>query len=556
MTRMENMDATVTRPVMWSHSSSQLSPSRWSLRRERKYYVSLAGPYEMEGLYNSLHRTGQTLETDATLRLPKRPLGNSNPNPNVFENFGSTLRVAPTSSQELPKSKPKSQSTVSREPTRPITIKKPLSGFIIGFDSESEDELDFLSSSQADPEDYQPSKKASGSQPGKYTDGNGKHHDYDPKFPFRKSQVLSKLKFTKLPKLPIQQKPLPKSLPKPRNKIDPLSFEESRKLSTFPMPSSQSSKSVGTSQPKRPPSSPNPSSPKKFPMDAISGGKVEKKLLPKLRDKTNPLSFEESRKDSTFPMPSPQSSESVGTSQPKRPPSSPNPSSPKNFPMDTISPLRGKVEKKLLPKHRDKINPVSFEESRKLSSFPMPSPQSSKSVETSQPKRPPSSPNPSSPKNFPMDAISPLGGKVKKKLLPKPRDKVEPPSFKAPRKLKAFPMPSPQSSDKVGIRSTLPSKGKNKAQPFPIEGLSKHQKGMSEDRSDDEQQAKKKRRSSLSYVFYVHFQCRFRGSDLIGSDLVNVILKTKAIQVRTQATNHTRALYSFIVLFSNNLSRH
>jgi hypothetical protein len=52
--------------------------------------------------------------------------------------------------------------------------------------------------------------------------------------------------------------------------------------------------------------------------------------------------------------------------------------------------------------------------------------------------------------------------------------------------------------------------------------------------------------------FYVHFQCRFRGSDLIGSDLVNIILKTKAIQVRTQTIiNHTRTplfTYCFILV--------
>jgi hypothetical protein len=133
----------------------------------------------MEGIYNGLRRTGQTLETDITLRLPKRPLGNSNPNPNAFENFGSTLRVAPSS-------------TVSEESTRPITIKKPVADFL-----DSDDELDFLSSSQADLDDFKPSNKASSSQPGKYEDVNGKHHDYDPKFPLRKSQVLSKLKFTK-----------------------------------------------------------------------------------------------------------------------------------------------------------------------------------------------------------------------------------------------------------------------------------------------------------------------------------------------------------------------
>ena len=103
-----------------------------------------------------------------------------------------------------------------------------------------------------------------------------------------------------------------------------------------------------------------------------------------------------------------------------------------------------------------------------------------------------------SPKTFPMDMISPLGGKIQKKL---PIDKVGPPSSMASRKPKAFPIPSPQTSDKATIRVTSQSKGKNKAKPFPEEELSKHQKRMTEGRSYDEQQSRKKRQRSLSYVF-------------------------------------------------------
>ena len=72
-----------------------------------------------------------------------------------------------------------------------------------------------------------------------------------------------------------------------------------------------------------------------------------------------------------------------------------------------------------------------------------------------------------------------------------------------------------------------------RSKPFPEEGLSKSQKRMTEGRSEDEQQSRKKRRRSLSYVFFMFiFQCCFRGSDLIGSDLINIVLKTKAIHVR------------------------
>lgn len=102
-----------------------------------------------------------------------------------------------------------------------------------------------------------------------------------------------------------------------------------------------------------------------------------------------------------------------------------------------------------------------------------------------------------------------------------------------------------------GEKGRLKDKGRRKPQPKPqafpmptqmlasIGALPKgiHQKRISEGCSDDERQAKKKRRSSLSYVFMFTFQCHFRGSDLIGSDLVNIFWKTKAIQVRTPLYN-------------------
>ena len=527
----------------------------------------------MEDLYNGLRRTGQTLETDATLRLSKRPLGNSNPNPNAFENFGSTLRVAPsTSSQTQPKLKPKPQRAVSREPTRPITIKKPplitikkpLSGFL-----HSDDELDFLSSSQADPDDdCKPSKKASASRPNKYTDRNGKQHDYDPKFPFRSnSQVLAKLKFTKIKKSDANDNA---TCLKENNSQDsgscvnglkkkgaaasgeyseddddtmeissPLHLKNSnQRLSP---PQSSSDKQPPTHH--RLPDASLPARPRPRPLP-----------LPRLASKPNAKPdtiFVEGHeliplgraKTTTVAKRNPSRSPSLSISTPKKRP---------------------------LPKSRNKVNPLSFEEEPpKLSMFPMPSPQSNKTVETSQAKgKNKAKPFPfdefdedeadeesdrgegkrtpkdkrgqkqasSSPKTFPMDMISPLGGKIQKKL---PMVKLKPPSFKASRKIKAFPLPSPQSSDKTRTRATLQSKGKNKVQSFPEEGLSKRQKRMLEGRSDDERQAKKKRRSSPSYVFYVHFQCRSRGSDLIGSDLVNMTLKTKAIHVRSQTINHT-----------------
>lgn len=535
----------------------------------------------MEGLYNGLHRKGQTLETDTTLRLPKRPLGNSNPNPNVFENFGSTLRAASSSSQTQPKSKAKSQRAVSREPTRPITIKKPifsikkpLSDFL---DSESDDEIDFLSSSQTDSNVYKPSNKASVSQPGKYADGNGKRHDYDPKFLSSKSQVLSKLKFTKIKS---DGKDNAKSQPDSKeNSQDsgtwvnnvkkngagkqatgecsgdddileissPLHLKSSNQLLNPPKSSSSSSKQLihhklpDSSLPARPRPRPlplprpvcKPNANARSKPDAIFVDGHE--LFPLGRTKTATLT--KGKDPSRSPCPS--------ISTPKK---KDGPSSLTNFPMDTISPLGEKVQQKLLPKPRNNVNPLSFEVSRKLNTFPMPSPQSSERVGTSQPKgKSKAKPFPldefdedeadeqsdsdegkgtikakgrqkqlpSSPKDFPMDMISPLGGKVQKKL--KIRDKLKSPSFKMSRKLKAFPMPSPQSSDKAGIGSTLQSKGKNKARPFSKGVLSKHQKRMSEDLSDsdDERQAKKKRRNSLSYVFMFTFNVVFVGLILL-----------------------------------------
>jgi hypothetical protein len=535
----------------------------------------------MESLYNGLRRTGQTLETDATLRLPNRPWGNSNPNPNAFENFGSSLRVA---SSSQPKSKTKSQRTVSREPTRPISIKKPISGFL-----DSEDELDLLSSSQADPDDYKPSKKASVSQPSKYADGNGKRHDFGSKFPSSKSksQVLAKLKFTKT-KTDSATTPSSCSLKNQpdlkENSQDFGSWDNNLKKKGADKQAtgecSGDDDIIEISSPRHLKSSNQRLSPPQPPKLPIPH-KLPDAFLPPI-PRPRPLPLPRPRKPNTdagskpdaifvdghqlFPLgraktttvtkgknPSRSPSLSFLTPKEKDGPGSQS-SSLKNFPMDTVSPLGGKVQQKPLPKPRNNVNSLSFE----VSTFPMPSPQSSKGVGTPQrkgknkakpfpldefdeddadeesdrddgkgtakakgrQKRPPSSP-----KNFPMDMISPLGGK---KLLPKPRDKVGsppfkigpppfkvgPPSFKVgppskSRKLKAFPMPSPQSSDKAGTRSTLQSKGKNKAQPFPEEGLSKQQKRMSEGLSDDERQAKKKRRSSLSYVFLCSFSMSF-----------------------------------------------
>ena len=485
----------------------------------------------MEGLYNGLRRTGQTLESDATLRLPKRPLGNSNPNPNVFENFGSTLRVevAPSSSQTRPKSKPKAQRSVSREPTRPITIKKPLADFI-----HSDDELDLLSSSQADSDDYKTSNKASASQPDKYEDGNGKHHDYNPKFPFRKSQALSKLKFTKT-KSTNDNATIPSSgalktqpdlkensqdfgswindVKKKGSTTGELSGDDDIMEISSPLhlKSSNQRLSPTQSQSKQPnhdklPDASLPARPRPKPLPlhrrptvkpgtifvdgheliplgrakttTVKKGKTpsrspslsistpKRRPLPKPRNKVNHLPFEEPSKPSTFPMPSPQSNNEVGSSQPK------GKSKAKPFPFDEFD--EGEADEDS-DRDEEKRTPKNNRSQKQLSSPP---------------------------KSFPMDMISPLGGKIRKKL---PMVKVGPPSLKASRKLKAFPMPSPQSSDKAKSRATLKSKGKNKAQPFPEEGLSKLEKRMSEDPSDDERQAKKKRQSSLSYVFLCSF---------------------------------------------------
>ena len=475
---------------------------------ESSYYVpDSQAPNDMEGLYNGLHRKGQTLETDTTLRLPKRPLGNSNPNPNAFENFGSTLRAASSSSQAQPKSKPKPQRAVSLEPTRPITIKKPIisikkpvSKFL-----DSDDEIDFLSSSQADFDDYQPSKKASVSQPGKCADGNGKRHDHDSKFPSSKSQVLSKLKFTKIK---LDGKDNAKNQPDlkensqdfgtwvnnvKKNGADkqatgefsgdddileissPLHLKSSNQLSNPPK-----------SPPKQPihhqlPNSSLPARPRPRPLprptckpNANVGSKPDAifvdghELFPLGRAKT------------TTVTPSPQSSKTK-TSQPK------GKSKAKPFPLDEFDEDEADKESE-----SDEGQGTVKAKGRQ--------------------KRPPSSA-----KKFPMDMISPLRGKVQKKLLPKPRDKLKSPSIKVSRKLKAFPMPSPQSSDKAGTRSTLQSKGKNKARPFPNGVLSKHQKRMSESfsDSDDERQAKKKRPSSLSYVFMFTFNVVFVGLILL-----------------------------------------
>ena len=199
---------------------------------------------------------------------------------------------------------------------------------------------------------------------------------------------------------------------------------------------------------------------------SLSISTPKRRPLPKPRNKVNPPPFEEPSKPSTFPMPSPQSNKEVGSSQLK------GKSKAKPFPLDEFD--EGEADEDS-DRDEEKRTPKNNRSRKQLSSPP---------------------------KSFPMDMISPLGGKIRKKL---PMVKVGPPSLKASRKLKAFPMPSPQSSDKAKSRATLKSKGKNKAQPFPEEGLSKLEKRMSEDPSDDERQAKKKRQSSLSYVFLCSF---------------------------------------------------
>jgi hypothetical protein len=491
----------------------------------------------MEGLYNGLRRTGQTLETDATLRLPKRPLGNSNPNPNAFENFGSTLRVAASSSsQSQPKSKSKPQRAVSQDQTRPITIKKPISKFVHS-ESDSDDELDFLSSPQKDPYDNKPSKKASASQPDKYKDGNGKNHDHNPKLPFRKSQVLSGLKFTKTKSATT----IPSSC---SLKNQPDLKENSQDFGSWDNILKKKEAAAGdcsgdddileissprhlksSNQRRSPPPSPSkPAIHHRLP-DASLPARPRPRPLPLPRPACKP----NAKPDTIFV----DGHELIPLGRTKKPTFTKG-KDPSRSPSLSIS-----TPKQIRPKYRNKVNPLSFEEPRKLSTFPIPSPQSNKCVETSQlkgknkakpfpldefdegeadeesdrdegertPKGKGSQMQPSSsPQTFPMDMISPLGGKLQKKVS---MGKVKRPPSKASRKLKAFPMPSPQSSDNAKIRATVQSKGKNKAQPFPEEGLSKHQKRMSESRSDDERQAKRKRRSSLSYVFHVHFSMSF-----------------------------------------------
>jgi hypothetical protein len=525
----------------------------------------------MESLLNGLRRTRQSLETDATLRLPKRPRGDSNPK--AFENFGRSL--APRSSQALPKSKPKSRSTVSPEPTRPVGIKKPLSEFYF---SDSEDELDLLSSPQADPNDYRPSKKVPVSKPRKYVDEKGKEHDYNPNFP-SKSQVLAKLKFTKIKKLGGEDStaiPSSSSLKNnpgfKENSQDfgswknkwrdnqatgeylgdddvleistPLRLKSSNRRLRSPRTPPKIHPKLSDAPPARPRPRPLPRPVYKSNASTDAGGsKLSAKSSSQLTVTKN-----------KYPSRSSSPEISISTPRKKDGTSSQPLFSPKHFPIDAISPLRGKIQRESLPKPRNKLNPPPFEASRKPNAFPMPSPQSSDKARTRSKGKTKAQPfpldeshedeadeesdfddgkaraegkgkrnqPPSSPQIFPMDMISPLGGK---KTLPKPRSKTKPPSSKAPsRKLRAFPMPSPQSSDKAG------SKVKNKAQPLP---LFKHQKRISAGLSDDEQQAKKKRQSSLSYVLYSFFNVIFRGSDLIGSDLNYIILKTKAIQVRT-----------------------
>ena len=483
----------------------------------------------MDDLYGGLHRTGQTIETGHTLKLPKGSLGNSNPNPNAFENFGSSLRVAPSSSQSQPKSKPKPKRSVSRDPTRAITIKKPVAQFL-----DSDDELDLLSTPKADPDDYKPSNKASASQPFK--------------FPVLKSQVYSKLKFTKTKSITSKDNAAIPSSSSSKNQPDskensqdfgswvadlnmkgkaatgedddipeissPLHQKSSNQRLSPPQSSSKQPihhKPPDTSLPARPRPRPLPlprptckpsakpdtifvdgheliplgrskttvtkgkKNPSRSPSLSISTPK--KRPLPKTRSDVIPLNFEVQSNFSAFPMPSPQSSKGAGTSQPK------GKSKAKPFPLDEADEDEA---------DEDVADEESDRDVRKKTSK-----RKGKQKQTS-----------SSPKTFPMDKISPLGGKKQKKL---PLKKVKSPSSKALRKLKAFPMPSPQASDKSSVRATLQSKGKNKAWPSPDESLSI----LSEGSSDDERQAKKKRQSSLSYVFLFIFNIVFVGLILL-----------------------------------------
>ena len=377
----------------------------------------------MESSLNGLRRNDQTLEIDSALRLSKHPRGNSNPNPKAFEDFGSSL--APRNRQAPPKSKPKPRSTVSQKPTR-LGIKKPLLDFC-----ESEDELDLLSSSHADSDNYQPSNKAPVFKPRKYADEKGKEHDYDPKFS-DKSAVLSKLKFKKL------------------GREDNTTVSSSSSLKKQPG-FKENSQDFGSRV-----------------NDLKSKGVDNQATREYLGDDdvleiTSPLSLKNSNQRLSPPR-----SPSKQPVCPKRPDALPARPEPR--------PLPRPARKFNADAGLSRSNSVTiFVDGHEL--FPL-----GRTKTVAKTKYPSRSPSPEiyipTPKK--MDGTS------------------KPPSFKASRKLRAFPMPSPQSSDKARL------KGKNKVQPFLNEGQSKDQERIS-DPSDDERQAKKRRWSGVLYVFMLIF---------------------------------------------------
>ena len=500
----------------------------------------------MESLYNGLHRAGQTLETAAILRLPKRPQADSNPNPKAFEDFGSSL--APRSSQVPPRLKFKP--VISPKPTRLITIKKPLSDF-----SESEDELDLLSSSQADPDDFQPSNKV---KAGKYLDEKGKEHDYDPNFLPSKSNVLAKIKFTKIKKTGGEDKTtIPSSSSKNQldykeNGADFGSWVNSVKNQL----ADTGDTSMGCTKTRR-------CSVDDDNVPEVSGPlRVKNRRLSPLRPPPKQLNHRKlpnifippRPRPRQLPRPAGKLNADAGGSKPSTNVGSGLTTWPTSqFKSSAINP----DGLDLIPAGRPKATTTT----KKKSPCPSPSPK----VFVSTPTKKVGSGSQPPPQNFPMDMISPLGEKVQQKPSPKSRLKTygntaNPPSFEGSPKFNAFPMPSPQSSDRAGTRVTSQSKGKNKALPFPLDDQdeesdydtadsgndkvkaegrwkslpkpqgfpmptqmlasigspsvpkgrpSKHQKRMSENRSDDEGQAKKKRRNSLLYVFMFIFPVPF-----------------------------------------------
>ena len=539
----------------------------------------------MENLYGGLHSSGQTLETATTLRLPTRPKSDSNPNRKAFEDFGSSLAPTTRSSQAPTGSKFKPATIVSREPTGTITIKKPIATIkkpiiaikkpLSDFDKsdESEDELDLLSSSQADPDEFQ-SKKAPISKVGRYVDDKGKEHDYDPKFLPSKSNALAKIKFIKIKKSGGED-----------NMTIPSSSSCSLKNQVG---FKENSQDFGSWVHELKNQAAN--------KQVVGGCSVNDDAL----EISSPLSVKSSNQRLTPPRPP--------RKQPIHP--LPNVSLPprprlRPPPRPTLKSSSGAGGSRPSANAGSGLTTWSASQFKSNANFVDVEPTPGSSTKTIMKKKSPSrSPSPeitistpkSSAKNFPMDMISPLEGKkVQQKPLPQPGSKiyVNPPSFEASRKLNEFPMPSPQSSDKARTRKTSQSKGKNKAQPFPLDELDEDEgdeegdydgkgkvkaKGrrksqtklrtfpmstqmlasiglpkqrLSEDYNEDGPQAKKKRQNRLSYVFMFIFQCHFRRSDLIGSDLVNIILKMRAIQVRTRLVTTREPLFNcYFILVS------